>query len=53
MAKKIELGLELSGKDAKEFQDYMKNPSYPPRGEQMLKRAYELSKARGRTDQNK
>ena len=46
MAKKIELGLDLTGQDAKDFHDYMKSPTYPPRGEQMLKRALELSKAR-------
>ena len=46
MAKKIELGLELSGQDAKDFHEYIKNPTYPPRGKQMLKRALELSKER-------
>jgi hypothetical protein len=47
MAKKTELGLELSGKDAQDFKDHLKNPSYTPRTEQMLKHAYDLSKARG------
>lgn len=46
MAKKIELGLELKGQDAVDFLNYIRNPVYTPCGEQMLKRAYELSKAR-------
>ncbi len=47
MAKKIELGLELKGEDARDFQRYLQKPDYTPRGKEVLRRAYEISKSRG------
>lgn len=46
MAKKIELGLELKGKDAAVFCDNQLRPSYTKKGEEMLSRAYQLSLSR-------
>jgi len=39
MAKPIELGLTLSGSDARRFNRYMKHPTYPKKAREMLKNA--------------
>ncbi|MBN2734720.1 MAG: hypothetical protein JXQ82_07690 [Methanomicrobiaceae archaeon] len=39
MAKPIELGLTLEGEDAKRFYEYMKNPTYPEKTKERLKKA--------------
>ncbi|MDR2855636.1 MAG: hypothetical protein LBV40_05725 [Methanomicrobiales archaeon] len=38
MAKKIEIGTTLSGQDAIDFINYMKNPTYTDRANKMMKK---------------
>ena len=44
MAKLIELGLTLEGKDAERFQKYIENPNYTEEGLQLIHKAKELAK---------
>jgi hypothetical protein len=39
MAKPIEIGLVLEGEDARRFDEYMKNPTYPKETKERLKKA--------------
>ncbi len=44
MAKPIKLGLELKGRDAVRFNNYLKNPKDTPQGRAMMARAERLAK---------
>lgn len=43
MAKPIEIGLELEGQDAVEFEEYMKNPTYSEAAIDCMKKAMEMN----------
>lgn len=45
MAKPIELGLTLEGKDAERFQEYIDNPTYPKEGLRLIREAEELAES--------
>ena len=45
MAKKIEIGLELTGQDAKDFIEYMKNPQYSDEIIQCMTNALQKNRA--------
>ncbi|HJJ38984.1 MAG TPA: hypothetical protein O0X42_02495 [Methanocorpusculum sp.] len=45
MAKKIEIGLELSGQDAEDFIEYMKNPQYSDEVVQCMTEALQKNRA--------
>jgi hypothetical protein len=38
MARRIEIGTELTGQDAIDFIEYMKNPTYTERSNEMMKK---------------
>jgi predicted DNA-binding helix-hairpin-helix protein len=46
MAQRIEVGLELSGQDAIDFLNNIKNPTFTLRGMKIMREAYELAKSR-------
>jgi hypothetical protein len=48
MAKKIELGLVLTGEDAVRFQKEWNDPEYTPKTLEVLKRAKELNQQRNK-----
>jgi hypothetical protein len=48
MARKIEVGLELTGQDAIDFLKYLENPEYTPSVMEMLNRAYEMAQERAK-----
>jgi hypothetical protein len=48
MAKKIELGLVLTGEDAVRFRKLMDDPEYTPKTIAVLKRAMELNQQRNK-----
>jgi len=50
MAKKIDLGLDLKGQDAIDFQKYIDNPEYTERSREMLEKAYAMSVAGEKCD---
>ena len=47
MAKPIQLGLVLEGDDAREFEEYMKNPYFPEHGIESMCRVLSRRKAHG------
>jgi hypothetical protein len=50
MAKKIELGLELTGQDAIDFKNYLANTEYDARTRELLEKAWAMSVADGKCD---
>lgn len=44
MAKPVELGLELEGKDAIRLERYLKNPRDTPQGRKLMRNAEHLAK---------